>query len=184
MNSKLRALGMLTFGLLLVTGLTVLPVNAASSFVEDPFGDAAPAYLDIVTGKVTEQQGQGRLFFMQEAAGPVPQTPSEGFLNWTWNINTAATAPRGVPFEYVVSVEWTGSRWEAKLNDRTPLLNGGAMVRVTIPFNINGATVKAYVDLALLGNPSSFDWRATTHNQHMAMPIDVAPANGLVMWSR
>jgi hypothetical protein len=148
----------------LVTVGLVYPLYAASSVVHDPRGDSVAPYLDIVQAKVTEQQGKGTLSFMMELAGPVPKTPSESDLRWVWSLDTnPATFPGGnLAAEYTVRVEWNGTEFAAVLNDRTPQLTGGQSIVTPTPFSVNGATIKASADLAMLGSPASFGWNAVT----------------------
>jgi hypothetical protein len=147
----------------LVTVVLVYPAYAASSVVHDPRGDATSPYLDIVNAKVTEQQGKETLFFMMKLAGPIPEEPSESDLRWFWPLDTnPATFPGGLAAEYTVRVGWNGTEFAAVLNDRTPQLTGGQTIETPIPFSVSGATVKAFVDLAMLGDPASFGWGAVT----------------------
>jgi hypothetical protein len=161
--------------------------SASTSEIVDAEGDATPAHLDIVNGKITEQTGKATLFFLIEVAGAIPDTPSESFLNWNFPLDTnSATAPGGLFAEYVVSVRWLGGQFVGRVNDRTPLLTGGVPIERPIEFSVDGATVKMFVELAALGSPSTLGWRADSRNAPMPAPVvDRADLGGqLATWTR
>jgi hypothetical protein len=164
--------------------------DAGSSVVHDPIGDSlSPApYLDVVQAKVTEQQGQGTLFFMMVLAGPIPEEPSE--LNiWPFHLDTnPATAPGGLYNEYVIRVRFSGAfdrsgAFVGEVVNRTPLPGGPAII-TPVPFSIDGRTVKVFVPLELLGNPSSFGWNAAARPGATVPYVDFAPDSGLATWTQ
>ena len=137
--------------------------------------------------KVTEQQGQGTLLFMMQLAGPIPEAPSEPVLIWPFHVDTnPATAPGGLYNEYIVRVRWFNGAFEGHVVDRT------TGVATPIEFSIDGATVKAFVDLDTLGNPTSFGWNAATRPLPPAAYLDIAPDGcdpspvpcGLATWAQ
>lgn len=182
--------------LLLAPVLAALSVSlalAASSVVHDPQGDvgSAPPYLDVVHAQVIEQQGSETLLFMMVLAGPVPDQPSQLDLIWPFHIDTnTATfpAPGGGYNEYAVRVRWVGGQFVGQVVDFTPRLTGGTPVVTSVPFSIDGRTVKAFVPLSMLGGPSSFGWNASTRPGATVPYLDFAPdggsANDLASWSR
>jgi len=155
-----------------------------SSVVQDPVGDAAPPYMDIHNVKITEQRGSGRLYLLMQLASRVPKQPSDpSWLFWSWYLDTdKTTSPSGGIAEFTVHVRWDGTTFSAFLVDRRPLLTGGNLIITPVPFSVNGATVKAFVDLSAIGHPSSFDWFAGTKVQP-GIP-DFAPNSGLASWTR
>jgi len=199
MKIRINPVLALTLLITLVATVLVSPAYAASSVVHDPTGDAvlpsgdpAPPYMDIVNANVIEQRGKGTLFFLIEVAGPIPKEPPESFLAWNCQLDTdPATFPAtgGGFYEFSVRVRWVGGQFEGTLEDFRPTLTGGSLVVTPIPFSVDGATTKAFVDLELLDNPSSFDWRAVTRNapgqQVPAPPLtDRAPDTGLATWTK
>jgi hypothetical protein len=169
-----------------VTSIT----HAGSSVVHDPRGDSLSPlpYLDIVQAKVTEQEGKETLFFMRELAGPIPEAPS-GLPIWGFHLDTnPATFPGGLYNEYVVRVRWNGGAFVGEVVNTIPLLTGGAPIITPVPFSIDGTTVKVFVPLQTLGNPSSFGWNAATRPAPTPPPpagyVDFAPDSGLVTWTQ
>lgn len=170
---------------------------AHSSEVFDPSGDLrtpAPGYYDIVHAKVTEQIGNGTFYFKIEVAESIPDTPTDPlgnprFVAWNWNIDAPGTA-----LDVAVIVRYCSHtiqgpcvgdawHWESALNTQT-----GPRVNV-FPFKVDGATVKAYVDTALLGGPAltQFNWFSvsrTAPGVSGAPPVDFAPDSGLVTFIR
>jgi len=157
---------------------------ARTDVVVDAVGDVpatAPAYVDIIQAHVTEQVGTDVLFFHMALAGPVPAAPS-GFVGWNWAIDL----PTGPGPEYSVVVRWCTqamiancgpgpAHWESPL-----IFIGGATVN-PFPFEINGATVKAHVDPALIGDPAAFNWWAIARlfpGPTGLPPTDLAPDTG------
>jgi hypothetical protein len=164
--------------MVLVTVMFILPAHAATSVVHDPRGDvgSSPPYLDVVHADVIEQQGRGTLFFMMQLAGPIPEEPSELDLIWPFHVDTnQATSPGGLYNEYVVRVRWFNGAFVGQVINRTPLLTSGALIITSIPFSIDGRTVKAFVQQELLGNPSSFGWNAATRPGATVPYVDFAP---------
>jgi hypothetical protein len=179
------------------TSLAILAVMsisaalAASSVVQDPEGDAGSAapYLDLVHGQVIDQQGSETLRFMMVLAGAIPDQPSEPDLIWPFHVDTdPATAPGGLYNEYVVRVRWFTGAFVGQVIDRTPLLTGGAPIITAVPFSIDGRTVKVFVPLSTLGNPSTFGWNAATRPGATVPYVDFAPDGGsasdLATWTR
>ena len=160
---------------------------ASSVVVHDPIGDSlSPApYLDVVQAKVTEQQGEDTLFFMIVLAGPIPAELSEPDLIWVFYPDTnPATFPSGLSPEYQVRVRWFNGAFVGQVVDRTPLLTGGAQVITPVPFSIDGRTVKVFVPLQTLGNPSTFGWNAATRPGVTVPNVDFAPDSGLATWTQ
>jgi hypothetical protein len=176
----------LALSLLLVV-VFISPVLAASSVVHDPRGDtgvAAP-YLDVVHAQVIEQQGKGTLLFMMELAGRIPESPSEPDLIWPFHLDTnPATSPGGLYNEYVVRVRWFNGAFVGQVVDRTPALTGGAPIITSVPFSIDGRTVKVVVPLSTLGSPSTFGWNAATRPGATVPYVDFAPDTGLATWAQ
>ena len=157
---------------------------ARTDVVVDAVGDVpvtAPAYLDIVEAKVTEQIGRNVLYFHMELAGPAPAAPS-AFVGWNWAIDLP-TAPGP---DYSVVVRWCTqamitncgpgpAHWESAL------IGVGSVTVDAFPFAVDGATVKAYVDPALIGDPAAFSWWAIArlHPGPTGLPpTDLAPNSG------
>ena len=186
MKKTLKHSLVLALPMLLAAAIFMSVAHAASSVDHDPTGDSdSPApYLDVVQAKVTEQ-GQDTLFFMMELAGPIPEQPSELDLIWPFHVDTnPATAPGGLYNEYVVRVRWFGGVFAGQVVNRTPLLTGGAPIVAPVPFSIDGRTVKVFVPLELLGNPSSFGWNAAARLGATGPYVDFAPDNGLATWTQ
>ena len=146
---------------------------AATSVVHDPTGDAGSAapYLDVAHAEVIEQKGRGTLFFMMQLAGPISEAPSESVLIWVFHVDTDPAAfPGGLYVDYVVRVLWSNGAFVGQVVNRTT----GAITSVS--FSIHGSTVKVFVPLAALGNPSSFGWNAATRPGFPPVPyVDFAP---------
>src|SRR5439155_17412643 len=88
----------------LLAGLLSGPASASSSVASDATGDiatSAPAYLDIIHTKATEQIGRGTFFFQTVNADQVPATPA-GFAAWNWLIDV----PGGLPIDYALTVRF------------------------------------------------------------------------------
>jgi hypothetical protein len=175
----------LALPMLLVAVMFISPAHAASSVVHDPAGDVGSSapYLDIVHAEVIEQQGQGTLLFMMQLAGPIPEKPSELDLIWPFHLDTnPATSPGGLYNEYVVRVRWFNGAFVGQVVDRTPLVTGGAPIITSIPFSIDGRTVKVFAQLEMLGNPLSFGWNAATRPGATVPYVDFAPDSVLSNW--
>jgi hypothetical protein len=167
---------------------------AHSSEVFDPAGDlatAGPAYSDIVHAMVTEQVGKDTLYFKIEVAERIPDTPTKAdgtpqFVAWNWNID----GPVGGAFDYGVVVRYCshtiqgpciGDAWHWESELITPT---GRHVNA-FPFTVDGATVKASVDLTQLGaaSLSRLDWftlSRTAPGVSGVPAIDFAPNSGVV----
>lgn len=187
----LRALRV-TFATLAVQILVLSSIASAhTDVVTDMKGDVAvgsPAYADIVQAKVTEQIGKETLYFSVKLAGPVPQTPPIGFLAWNWLIDL----PGGPVGDLGFVVRWCSTasfagcgagpaHWESGL------IVGPGQLGVALPFQVSGATVKVYVDPALLGNPTGFGWRVLSRTAPAPTgqpPIDLVPDGGWSTFSR
>ncbi len=178
----------------LVAVMFISLAHAATSVVHDPRGDSrSPApYLDVVHAEVIEQQGQGTLLFMMQLAGPIPGEPSEPVLIWVFHLDTnPATSPGGLYNEYIVRVLWSRSdgAFVGQVVNRT---GAPALIVTPVPFSIDGTTVKAFVPLGLLGNPSRFGWNAATRPLPPAAYLDIAPDGcdpspvpcGLATWAQ
>jgi len=168
-------------------------VSASSSVVSDPAGDAvvgSPAYVDIVQSKVTVQVGRDTLYFSMELAEAIPAEPPDAFLGYNWFVDSIP--PAG--FDYVVVVRFCTERtpggacaagplprWEGLVND---FVNPP---RYFSSFKVDGATVKAFLDPAMIGSPTSFQWQAlsrTTPAGFGLAPRDFAPDICCVSFSR
>ena len=55
-----------------------------------------------------------------------------------------------------MAVAWDGSAFSATWFDRRPLLSGGRVEATTVPFEVDGDTVRIWLDGALIGDPTSF----------------------------
>lgn len=163
------------------------PASASSTVVADSAGDSAtgsPSYVDIVQAKVTHQIGRGTLYFSMELAGAIPAIPPDSFLGYNWFIDSVP----GFLEDYVVVVRWCTERTDPPCLASGPLPRWEAFVNDFInpvtyfsSFKINGATVKAFVDPALLGTPSEFRWRSVTRLRPSGPgqpPVDLAPNTG------
>jgi hypothetical protein len=171
---------------MLLVAMFVSPAGAASSVVHDPTGDVGSAapYLDVAHAQVIEQQGVEDLLFMMQLAGRIPEVPSNHI--WPFHVDTDAstvTFPGG-PFnsyvDYVVRVRWLNGALVGEVVNRTPILTGGSPIITAVPFSIDGRTVKLFVPLETLGDPSSFGWNAATRLAATAPYVDFAPDGGLV----
>jgi hypothetical protein len=159
------------------------PATLTSAAVTDPEGDArasngnglrGEAYQDIVNATVSKTGGS--FVFSMGVRAPLPASPvlhpGTVLQEWSWNINTAPTFPKGFPFapgiaaplEFSVLVLWDGTNFTASVIDRRPLLVGGEATIVSVPFAITGAQLDVSVDGPLLGNPASFLWIARTND--------------------
>lgn len=165
------------------------PAHAATSVVQDPTGDVGSAapYLDVDRAQVTEQQGAETLLFMMQLAGRIPEVPSASDLIWPFHVDTDPTALAGNPplyNEYVVRVRWFNGAFVGQVVDRT----GAAPVVTPVRFSIYGRTVKVFVPLATLGDPSSFGWNAATRPGATVPYVDFAPDGGsaadLATWTK
>lgn len=58
--------------------------------------------------------------------------------------------------EGFVAIAWDGSTFSATWFDRRPLLTGGEYTATSVPFEIDGDTVRMWLDGALIGDPTSF----------------------------
>jgi hypothetical protein len=186
---------------------TQIPVLASALVsTTDPEGDAGASqgiglrgdgYQDIVGATV--EVYQTTFLFSMNLATSVPAAPAlpAGITlqEWSWNINTAPELPRGFPFstgsaappEFMVFVTWDGSGFAGTLIDRRPLLSAGQAVSTSIPFAIDGATIRAEVGASLLGDPSSFTWVARTNDwprlgSGSLQTLDRAPDNAPTFW--
>ena len=165
------------------------PASAHTTVVEDPAGDiatSASSAFDIVQAKVTERKGAGIMYFQLELAAPV--TDTSGFGAWAFNVN----APAGSATFYGVIVRHCdrqlqavcgsdGYHWESAL-----LTSTGTTVDA-FPFSVDGATVKAYLDPALLGDVSALRWSSNTRNTPAGggrLALDFAPNSGFVTLER
>lgn len=179
----------LALSMLLVAVTFISLAYAATSAVHDPGGDvgSSPPYLDVAHARVIEQQGQGTLLFMMQLAGPISEAPSEPVLIWVFHVNTDPLSfPGNLYVDYVVRVLWSNGAFVGQVVNRTT----GAITNV--PFSIDGTTVKVFVPLATLGNPSSFGWNAATRLSPPAGYLDIAPDGcdpspvpcGLATWAQ
>ena len=175
----------LLFAILAVHALVLSSAAAArTDVVVDAVGDVpatAPTYVDIIQAQVTDQVGADVLFFHMALAGPAPTVPS-GFVAWNWAIDIGgAPGP-----EYLVVVRWCT---QAMVTDCGPgpahwesaLIAGAGVTLNAFPFEVNGATVKAYLDPALIGDPAGFNWRAIARlfpGPTGFPPTDLAPDTG------
>jgi hypothetical protein len=169
-----------TLAILMALTLSLPALAAApTTFVTDPAGDAnykAPGYMDIIRAEISKDHEtfvfQMRLAEVLTAAPPAPPPGNNG-LAWVWSLDTdPATFPAGTPLapgngqrapaELAVYVFWDGSAFSAFLQDRRPLLTGGAALVTSLPFTISGADLRVTAGATLLGNPSSFSWAAIT----------------------
>src|SRR2546430_9782886 len=175
----------------LLAGLLSGPASASSSVASDATGDiatSAPAYLDIIHTKATEQIGRGTFFFQTVNADQVPATPA-GFTAWNWLIDV----PGGLPIDYALTVRFCSQtvqrtcgpgpwHWESS---STPMATGVSTIN-SFEFSVEGPTVKGFVDPSLFGDPASFRWFAATRNTPAStgLPsVDLAPdgfANALL----
>lgn len=177
----------LLFAILAIHTLVLSSTAAGrSDVIIDAVGDVpatAPAYVDIVQAKVTEQVGRDVLFFHMTLAGPAPSVPG-GFVGWNWAIDSfGGPAP-----DYAVVVRWCDratfsqcapgpAHWESAL------IAGTVITLNAFPFEVSGATVKAYLNPALIGNPAAFNWWAVSRlfpGPTGIPPTDLAPDSALV----
>jgi hypothetical protein len=175
----------LLFAILAVHTLVLSSTAAArTDVIIDAVGDVpanAPRYVDIVQTKVTEQLGREVLFFQMVLAGPVPAVPGR-FVGWNWAIDL----PGGGPIEHSVIVRWCDQAMIANCGTgaahwESALISGGVVRLNAFPFAVNGATVKAYVDPALIGDPAAFNWWAVARlfpGPTGMPPTDLAPDTG------
>lgn len=160
---------------LLVAVQFISSAHAGSSVVDDPAADvgSSPPYLDVIHAKVTEQDGSGTLFFLMELAGAVPKAPSESDLIWPFHIDTdPGASPGGLYVDYVVRVRWVNGAFVGQVVNRTA---APTLTITSVPFSVDGATVKVFVDPTTLGNPASFHWNASTRPGATVPYVDFAP---------
>jgi hypothetical protein len=170
------------------------PAAAGTSVVADAEADiatSAPAHLDILQAKITEQVGREALYFQMELAAAVPETPA-GLPAFTWNIDV----PGGRDLDYTVTVRWCSAatvigcaggaaHWEALRLDFS--FSPPRQTVDAFRFRIDGATVKAWVDPAALGDPTAFRWNAfgrVAPPSVSPLPVDRAPDSGLTTFTR
>jgi len=169
------------------------PASASSSVVADATGDAtvgSPAYLDIVQVKVTDQVGIQTLYFSAELAAAIPATPPNDFLAYNWFVDV----DHDDVLDYVVVVRWCTARSTPRCAAAGPLPRWEAFVNDFIhpvtyfsSFKVDGATVKAFVDPALIGGTSAFQWFALTRSRPAAsgaLPVDFAPDQEFASFGR
>jgi len=180
MKKTIRHSLVLAVPMLLVAVMFIAPAHAASSVVHDPRGDSTSSapYLDVVHARIIEQRGKGTLLFMMQLAGPIPEAPAEGHLIWPFHVDTnPATAPGGLYNEYIVLVRWVNGAFVGQVVNRTTTPPTVTLV----PFSIDGAKVKVFVDLDTLDNPTSFGWNASTRPGPTAPYADFAPDGGVAL---
>jgi len=83
--------------------------------------------------------------------------------------------PGDIYVDYVVRVRWVDGAFVGQVVNRTPIASGRAPIVTGVPSSVDGATVKLWVDPALLGNPSSFGWNASTRPGLNVAYADFAP---------
>jgi hypothetical protein len=153
-------------------------VSAQISEVSDPVGDTffqnAPAFQDVVLGRMTKTAGGDFQLFM-ELAGSIPSSPrmpprqrTELWWGWNFDLDTAAF-PFGYPWgidrnsEFLFLVRWDGVEFTGTAIDRRPLLTGGEAIVTPVAFSIDGTRVEAVLPFALIGEvPASFEWAPFT----------------------
>jgi hypothetical protein len=132
------------------------PAYAATTVVRDAVGDSSLAYADIVHTDVVEQQGRGTLLFLMRLAAPIPEAPAQSPLAWAFHVDTAPGAIGPLYNEYIVRVLWSGGTFVGQVVNRaTSSITG-------VTFGVDGTTVRVFVPLSALGNPSGFGWNAGT----------------------
>jgi len=168
--------------------------------VSDPVGDAtdAPglgfngeAYQDMVKSGI--ERTTGAVVFSMEVAAPIPSVPQlrtpNGLLLWMWGMNTGSAFPFGYPLpphqagllEFWVHLAWNGQSFYAEVIDRRPTLQGGAPIVTSVPFIVDGRSVKVIAASSLFDDPPEFRWGSTTWiwNTHLgangAHSVDRAP---------
>jgi hypothetical protein len=195
MHKVLRNTLVLVLATILTLSAQATSAYAHSSEVFDPLDVAAtvPALYDIVHAKVTEQIGKGTFYFEIEVADQIPETPTDPsgnprFAAWNWII-----AP-GTPQAANVIVRYCSHTIQAPCVDdawhwESALITSSGQVVGMFPFKVDGPTVKAYVDVGLLGGPAltQFGWFALTRKApgvSGAAPSDRAPDVGIVPFVR
>jgi hypothetical protein len=136
-------------------------------------GDAAPGYLDAVSGEVTIGSG-GTIAFVETLGSPVPARPAlpEGdeALGWSVCVDSEPTeAPVGFPFatipapcEFIVHARWDGKRLTGLLIDRRPLLEDRRPRKIPFEPILEGDAIRMTVSLSSLDEPTSFAWSMFT----------------------
>jgi hypothetical protein len=149
-------------------------VATVTDLVGDTFFPNAPDFQDVALGRMTRTVNGDFELFM-ELAGHVPANPilppqgrTEIWWGWNFDLDTT-TFPAGYPWgverntEFLFIVRWNGSEFVGTAIDRRPLLTGGAAVVTAVPFLINGTTIEAVLDYALIGDvPPTFQWAPFT----------------------
>ena len=149
--------------------------------VVDPAGDStdAPgigfngeAFQDMLRSSI--ERGIGAVTFSMEVAAAVPSAPRmknpNGLLLWMWGMNTGSTFPLGYPLapgnagllEFWIHLAWNGKSFYAEVIDRRPTVQGGQPIITSVPFVIDGQTIKVIAPVTLFDDPSVFRWGSTT----------------------
>jgi len=171
-----RARWLTAVGLGATIALSASGQALATTTYTDSVGDAlfrAPAYLDLVAATVGENAGVFE--FTMTVADAIPETPKltpPGVVEIRWFVTLdldPATNPVGWPLapggrgigqsafpEGFVAVAWDGSGFSGTWYDRRPLLSGGEYTATTVPFEIDGDTVRMWLDGELIGDPTTF----------------------------
>jgi hypothetical protein len=168
---RTRARLITSVGLGAMVALSATGQALALTTYTDPVGDAlfnAPAYLDVVSGTASESAG---IFeFTLTVADAIPATPrftAPGVQGLRWVVSfelDPTTHPQGWPAppgqapgaEGFISIAWDGHAFTGTFYDRRPLLTGGEVLATSVPFQIDGDTVRVWLDASLIGNPSTF----------------------------
>lgn len=134
-------------------------VEGKTSSVNDPSGDAEPAYLDVISAEVIETGDSVQ--FSMTMAGDVPQ-PIEP-TTYLWLIDTDKNQATGQTHKFIGSEYnirlanydglWQG--WIDVINQGSPGGGSGSVF-------INGSTVSILVKKAQIGSPASFNWEIDT----------------------
>jgi len=185
--SAIRARFTASIGLGAMIALSASGQALAATTWTDPVGDAlfhAPPYADLVAASADENAGTFE--FTMTVAGSIPETPRltpPGVVELRWVATLdldPTTNPVGWPLapgapqsaqvgapEGFIAVAWDGSAFSATWYDRRPLLSGGEVVAIPVPFEINGDTVHVWLDGALIDDPASFGVAFVT----VALPV-------------
>lgn len=157
-------------------------------------GDAAPGYLDQVSGTVTAANERTLRFVdhLAAALAPGPELPKgDAAIGWSFCLDTnPGQAPIGFPMEsvrpceFVLRVRWDGRDLQGLLIDRRPLMEGRYSQIQTVQPRWRKRSMELLIPLENLGNPERFDWSVSTEefrslSSDVVYHVDELPEGGV-----